>query len=211
MIKDIQFQLGLSERMSGDITAGGAMGFDILRLGTKGAKKGQGFIDPLGLSIEAKEAMQKAKEAQDVFLKQSVKTATDQLQLMQQVGKSVGDSIYDAFMHGKQGVDEFIKSLLIAIGRVLFLNWLEGGITSLFTPMPTVGSTPSLMPSIPRPSMQSSTQSVTSRLDAMNLNMMNNQPIVLIEANVSGVEFTKKIVNPSQVKLAKSNTRTQRI
>ena len=168
----------------------------------------------LGQATEMTKSKTERKKSDEDVAK--IKAIDDSIRGAISSSNSLGDALFSAFIQGKQGVDEFLKSLLLAVAKMalmnvltsIFLNALTGGL-----PIPSVGSAPDLLPSIPKPnmSMASSTQSVTSRLDAMNLNMMNNQPIVLIEANVSGVEFTKKIVNPSQVKLAKSNTRTQRI
>lgn len=48
-------------------------------------------------------------------------------------------------------------------------------------------------------------QMMMGRIDAMNTNMVSNQPTILIQSNVPGLEFTKKVINPAQAKLLKGN------
>lgn len=206
-IKDIQFELGLSGRMGGalDVEAGG---FDFT--GRKPTK-------PARLGLEATESAKRAKESMDAFMKVSIKEATDQLQLMQQVGKSVGDAIYDAFMHGKQGVDEFIKSVLVAIGRVLFLNFIEGAILSAFMPATSftaLGGVPKLLSGIPKPTLSAmsgnSNMQVLRQLEVMNANLALMQPVVNIYSELDELRFTKNKIRPSIKKLENNNVKVWR-
>ena len=48
-------------------------------------------------------------------------------------------------------------------------------------------------------------QMMMGRMDAMNMNMVSGQPTILIQSNVPGLEFTKKIINPAQAKLIRGN------
>lgn len=50
-----------------------------------------------------------------------------------------------------------------------------------------------------------STKALVARMDALNMNLMNNQQSIIIQTDIDGLKFTKRIVNPSQAKLIKGN------
>uniref|UniRef100_A0A6M3IZ51 Uncharacterized protein n=2 Tax=viral metagenome TaxID=1070528 RepID=A0A6M3IZ51_9ZZZZ len=138
----------------------------------------------------------------------------EKLRELQSVGRDVGETLFQAFMHSKQGVDELIRSLGLAIAKMMLLKLIEFGINSIIgglLPTPTTGKAPSLLPSIPRPDFSmlgggdNSTKALVARMDALNMNLMNNQQSIIIQTDIDGLKFTKRIVNPSQAKLIKGN------
>ena len=162
---------------------------------------------------------QKEIEGSEKEQKEATKRAQENLQFLSRIAQTTGDAIYDAFMHGKLGVEEFIKSVLIAIGRLLFLKAIEEGISNITSLVGLGGGGGGISPSYtakdwasgnPIRSMTPSANNdlkVLRQLQVLNTNLALLQPQVFINADTDAVRFTKRKTNPSQRKLTNGNVK----
>jgi len=148
---------------------------------------------------------------------------------IESISNSVGDSIYSAFLHGKQGVEEFIKSIEMAIAKMLIMEALSAVIGSFSAPamlpipalqsiegsgkgigafLGSFGGGKAPIPNISRTfnAPISSSAGLQQSMQAMNANIAGmREPIIMIQADTDAVRFTRTKTNPAQAKLARAN------
>lgn len=165
------------------------------------------------------------ENAKDVTqdISEYMKEIEDKQREINATANDVGNSLFNAFIQGKKGLDEFLESLALAVAKMLFIR----AITSLLGIATGGAATPALSAvgaaggigvgidskvasNIPQistggVSFNTNNKQIVQRLDALNANLAMLQPNVTVVSNVPGLEFTKQVTNKAQRRLTKNN------
>lgn len=176
-----------------------------------------GEPDITGLSGKTmRDRRSEMEKEQSDYVSGDLNMALDEIIKKQQDIKSlattIGNDIYQAFIQGKKGVDEFVASLAAAALQFVFMQALTFGFGSAFGAkgLSTIFGTVKreTLPTVPTiqniPQIQNA--GVSQRLNAINGNIAGMQePTIIIQADTDAIRFTRKKVNPSQTKLRRGN------
>jgi len=155
----------------------------------------------------------KPMEKLDEDVKKPVVELQEDLKIVNELSTTIGNGLYDAFMHGKEGLDQFLSSLAVAIGKMVLIDAIKYGLGSIFAPVTlatkglgTIFGSVQQVPDIPNVAPISSSSGIAQRLDAVNSNIAGmREPIIIIQADTDAMRFTRIKTNPAQAKLRRGN------
>jgi hypothetical protein len=153
-------------------------------------------------------------DAVDEWMK-NTRVLNDEMQTARGFANDIGTGLIQAFSSGANAIDSFLRSLEAAIAKMLVMLAIEqilgaifGGVTLGAPALPGLQGGSFLGATKILGSMGSSNfqnLGMQKQLQAMNMNMQSAQPTILIKTDVSGLKFTKEVINPSQAKLIRGN------
>lgn len=159
----------------------------------------------------------KQKKLEDE-IEEDMKRLNKEMSNAKSIADELATSLIHAFSSGKNFLDSFLVSLEATLVKMLAMLAIEQLIASIFGGgLPIAPALPGLVGGsvLGKPLMTpissivggSNFQNIglQKSMNAMNMNMVSGQPTILIQSSVPGLEFTKKIINPSQAKLLKGN------
>lgn len=159
-----------------------------------------------GTSYNPLDKVEEGRNATQI-LQDSLKSLSKENQTLIGLTNQVGDTIFQAFLHGKTGVDELIASVLILMGKFLLIQTITAGLASLL-PTPVAGALGSIRPEVPNTPYNapiSPSADIQKSIQAMNANMVTmSQPIYII-SDVPGQKFTREVTQPNIERLKRSN------
>lgn len=182
----------------------------MINLGTEETTGVSGIVSKYGEKQRAEMDKKRKKAFSDAvgLWVDEINVVEKQMSEAKTLANDLGTGLIQAFSSGAGFVDSFVRSLEAAIAKMLVMLAIEQILSAIF-PMPGLSA-----PAIPaliggsflkNMPFKSNSMELQKQLQTMNMNMVSGQPTILIQTKVPGLEFTKKIINPSQAKLLKGN------